>query len=325
MSVYTAITADSLGRFLSRYGLPQATSLEGIEAGMENTNYRVSVQQNGQPHTYILTLFETINAQQLPFFLQLMQHLHDHGLPVPLPLSDRQDRLFSELHDKPAALITLLPGSVIERPSVQQCKELGASLARLHLSTQDFQSHRSNPRNDTWWKTTAKALAPNLATEQQTLLNDEIRFQSLYQLKDLPQGIIHADLFRDNVLFQGEQISAILDLYAACNGPWLYDLAIAISDWCINPHGLPDKTRAQALLTSYHQHRPLTQIERGAWPVLLRRAALRFWLSRLEATTRSPRRDNEQQMILNKDPNEFMCRLQQYRENEPLLRSLWPK
>jgi homoserine kinase type II len=312
MSVYTPVDRAMLAGFLAPYAVGELQDFHGIEAGIENSNYFVTTGDG----EYVLTLFESLQAEELPLFLALMDHLAAAGLPVPRALPDKQGRTLQRLAGKPAILVLRLSGRSVEHPGIGHCRAIGAALAQLHLAAADAPMQRSNPRGYAWWKQVATELAPGLTPQERELLDEELRFQSLYHLQDLPRGMIHADLFRDNVLFQDETVSGMLDLYAACEAPWLYDLAVVVSDWCTPSDGLPDPQQTRALLAAYNDVRPLIPLERGAWPVVLRQAALRFWLSRLW--------EQHQGRPLRKDPAEFRHRLELFVKNEAYLRNLWP-
>ena len=201
-------------------------------------------------------------------------------------------------------------------PGPEHCATIGSTLARIHLTAPGAGFQRDNPRGLDWWREVAQGLGPDLPADQQALLEAELGFQSRYRLEDLPQGTLHADLFRDNVLFENGRLSGILDFYSACQGSLLYDLAVTVCDWCGPPGGLPDAGLSGAMLGAYQQLRPLTPLERGAWPVVLRQAALRFWLSRLWQL----RQGREQ----HKDPEEYRRRLDLFVKNEAYCRNLWP-
>ncbi len=280
MSVYTHVTQAQFAAWLAGYSVGEPVALEPIAAGIENTNYFVTTTQG----RYVLTLFERLPASELPFYLNLMAHLSRHGIPSPAPIADLADRYLSELNGKPAALVTRLGGRSIERPGEPECAELGALLARMHLAGRSYAGYLENPRGPKWWRVAALAVRPFLDAERQRLLDEELRFQSLYRFPDLPRGPIHADLFRDNALFEGGRISGVIDFYFAAVDCWLLDCAVCANDWCLIDCAADrrlDPAKTRALLASYHAVRPLTALERGAWPVLLRAAALRFWLSRL--------------------------------------------
>ena len=277
MSVYTKVTERELGDWLKAYSVGTLVELKGIAAGIENTNYFVTTTHG----RYVLTLFERLPAKDLPFYLGLMAHLARHGIPCPSPLADRSNRLLSALNGKPTALVTRLPGAVVTQPSAAHCAEVGAVLANMHLAGRSYAGDLENPRGPEWWRETAPRVAPFLDEHRRRLLEAELAFQSGHRLRDLPRGPVHADLFRDNVLFEGPRIGGVVDFYFAGVDAWLFDVAVTLNDWCVHADGELDRARAGALLGAYHAVRPFTEVERGAWPVMLRAAALRFWLSRL--------------------------------------------
>jgi homoserine kinase type II len=277
MSVFTKVTEGELGAWLERYTVGTPVTLQGISAGIENTNYFV-VTTGGR---YVLTLFEKLTAQELPFYLDLMAHLADAGIPCPRPVANRAGALLDELNGKPATLVSFLPGKDVVHPAAAHCGSVGALLARIHLTGNSYPGAMANPRGPRWWKAVMPEILPFLKKEDADLLREEVRFQSLYRHSDLPRGAIHADLFRDNVLFDQDRIAGVIDFYFACSDALLYDLAITVNDWCVEPDGSLDHDRAQALLETYCKLRPYTGVERSAWPVMLRAAALRFWVSRL--------------------------------------------
>ncbi len=280
MSVYTPVSESQLAEWLRNYSVGTLRALEPVEAGIENTNYFVTTTQG----RYVLTLFERLPAEELPFYLNLMAHLARHGIPSPAPIADLSDLYLSRLNGKPAALVTRLAGTSVERPRAQECAELGALLARMHLAGRSYAAYLENPRGPKWWRAAARAVRTFLDAEDLALLDEELRFQSLYRFPDLPRGPVHADLFRDNALFDDGRISGVIDFYFAGTDCLLLDLAVCANDWCLvdpaRDRGL-DETKTRALLGAYTALRPFVALERGAWPVLLRAAALRFWLSRL--------------------------------------------
>lgn len=277
MSVYTKVTAAELSDWLKRYSVGALVELKGIAAGIENTNYFVTTTHG----RYVLTLFERLPREALPSYLKLMAHLARHGIPCPSPIADRTNRLLTELNEKPAALVTRLAGVVVQQPSPAHCAEVGAVLADMHVAGRSYRGMVENPRGPKWWHATAPQVMPFLDDRGRRLLETELEFQSRQRLDDLPRGPVHADLFRDNVLFEGERIGGVLDFYFAGLDALLFDVAVTLNDWCIHPDGTIDRTRASAFLAAYHAGRPCSALERGAWPVMLRAAALRFWLSRL--------------------------------------------
>lgn len=316
MSVFTPVERESLLGFLSPFQLGELLGYRGIAAGVENTNYFVSTNRG----EYVLTLYESLTPGQLGFYLQLLQTLSAQGLPVPLPLPDARGETLGSLHNKPAALFPRLPGQSIESPNQAQCQAIGSHLARLHLAGNSMQEMPSNHRGYQWWQQSLIKLEDKLAPEERHLLQQELQFQSRYRLPDLPRGLIHADLFRDNALFENNELSGILDLYAACEGIWLYDLAIVVIDWASQRQALPEIDLSHAILIAYSRIRPLTKLEKGAWPVVLRQAALRFWLSRLQEW-HNPR---EGSLVEARDPAVFARHLSEFVKNETLLRDLWP-
>ena len=280
MSVYTPVSEGELAAWLRGYSVGEVQGLEAVAAGIENTNYFVTTSQG----RYVLTLFERLQAEELAFYLELMAHLARHGIPCPAPIADLGDRYLSALNGKPAALVTRLPGRSLDRPGAAQCAELGALLARLHLAARSYRGYLENPRGPKWWRHAARAVQPFLDAPRAELLEAELRFQAGQRFPDLPRGPVHADLFRDNALFEGGRICGVIDFYFAGVDCLLYDLAVCANDWCLadeaRDRGL-DPARTRALLGAYAAVRPFTDTERTAWPVLLRAAALRFWLSRL--------------------------------------------
>ncbi len=280
MSVYTPVSDSQLAGWLKNYSVGAPLALEPIAAGIENTNYFVTTSQG----RYVLTLFERLPAAELPFYLDLMAHLARHGIPCPAPIADLGNRYLSSLNGKPAALVTRLEGKSVDSPSAADCAELGALLARMHLAARSYGGYLENPRGPKWWRVAARELRPFLDAELAGLLDDELRFQAQHRFPDLPRAAVHADLFRDNAVFQDGRISGVFDFYFAGVDCLAYDLAVCANDWClVDPERDPrfDEPRAAALLGAYAAVRPLQPAEREAWPVLLRAAALRFWLSRL--------------------------------------------
>lgn len=276
MSVFTTVTVEQLRRWLQDYSIGELLDLQGIAAGITNTNYFVTTGQG----RYVLTLFEKNSAEELPYFLDLMAHLAERKVPCPRPIPNKADETLAMLNGRPAALVSCLRGKDIKQPSLEQCAQVGHVLAEMHLAGLSFPAHMQNPRGPLWCRATAARVTGFLDADDSAMLRSELAFQAGLDTAALPQGVIHADLFRDNVLFDGERLGGVIDFYYACNDILLYDVAIAVNDWCETGHGL-DTERMQALLKAYAGVRPLNTAEREAWPALLRRAALRFWLSRL--------------------------------------------
>jgi len=280
MSVYTAVTADELDAWLARYALGTLVEHSPIAAGIENTNYFVTTAQGA----YVLTLFERLPAAELPFYLDLMAHLARHGIPSPAPIADLTDHYLQTLKGKPAALVTRLPGRSVERPAEAECAELGALLARMHLAGRSYPAYLENPRGPKWWRLAANDLKPHIPKEEHALVESELVYQAQHRFPDLPRGPVHADLFRDNALFDNGRISGVIDFYFAGVDCLLYDVAVCANDWClVDPSSNVElnEKRVKTLLDAYRSVRPLQAIERAAWQPMLRAAALRFWLSRL--------------------------------------------
>jgi homoserine kinase type II len=286
MAVYTEVSTDQAAAFLASLGLGSLLDLQPISSGIENTNYFVS-SEGGE---WVLTLFERLSAEQLPFYLQLMQHLARHGLPVPEPRANAAGALVHQLCGKPAALVTRLVGSSVEAPDLHHLSQLGATLARLHLAVADFPFQQPNLRGADWRESAAAEVLPFLPAETGELLLAELEFQrhltASASHQQLPQGAVHADLFRDNALFDGlpgrERLSAVFDFYFAGIDSFAYDLGVVLNDWCVDPdNGHLDPQHAQSLLDAYQAVRPLAGTELRLLSGLRRTAALRFWISRL--------------------------------------------
>jgi homoserine kinase type II len=279
MSVYTAVTADELDAWLTRYTLGTLIDLAPIAAGIENTNYFVTTERG----RFVLTLYERLPAEELPFYLNLMAHLARAGVEVPAPAPDRTGALFSHLNGRPAGLVRRIDGAPVEIPSQAQCAAVGEALARLHLASESYRARLTNRRGPAWWRQAARAVRPFITAGQSELLTSEVRFQTGFGKGKLPKGAIHGDLFCDNVLFADGRVAGIIDFGFAATDFFAYDLAIAVNDWCVagNADGSLDGERMNALVRAYHAVRPLTDDERAQWIALLRAAALRFWLSRL--------------------------------------------
>ena len=286
MAVYTEVTSAQVDALLSSLGLGPACDLTPIASGIENTNYFVTTPEG----EWVLTVFERLGADQLPYYLRLMQHLARHGLPVPEPRADAQGTLVHALAGKPAALVNRLRGGSLDAPDLHHLGQLGATLARMHQAVADFPLHQPNLRGHDWREAIAPQVLPFMDTASQRLLREEQDFQRHLQASvvahALPAGAVHADLFRDNTLFEGlpgrERLSGVFDFYFAGHDHFAYDLAVVINDWCIDlDSGRLDTQRAQTLLNAYRQQREPHGAELLLLPGLRRAAALRFWLSRL--------------------------------------------
>ncbi|MEZ5478834.1 MAG: homoserine kinase [Thiolinea sp.] len=318
MSVFTAVSAPQLDQFLQGYRVGARLTHAGIAAGVENSNFFVTTARG----EFVLTLFEKHTADELDFFLTLMTFLAEAGVPVARPVPDARSALLNQLNGKPAALIARLPGTAPLIPDVQHCAEMGAMLARIHQAAAGFKPYRAPDRGHVWRVQTARRLlsAGILDERDHQLLQTELRFQEHLPLAGLPQGIIHADLFRDNTLFVEGRLTGIIDWYYACVDSWLYDLAIVVNDWCCDEQGQLRWEHLQACMQGYHAVRPLTAAEAACWAGMLRAAALRFWLSRLLDVLYP--RPGEQ--VLQKDPAEFRIKLQARIAESARLEQMFP-
>ena len=286
MAVFTQVTAEQAQVLMDRLQLGAVTELRGITAGIENTNYFVSTERGD----YVLTIFERLGFEQLPFYLRLMKHLAGRGIPVPDPQADATGEILHTVQGKPAAVVNKLRGGHQLAPDLFHCEQVGAMLARMHLAGQDYALSQPNLRGLPWWTETVPVVLPFLAPEEAELLSSELAFQqqlaASQSYAELPRGPIHADLFRDNVMFEGlpgrEQLSGFFDFYFAGVDTFLFDIAVCLNDWCIDlASGRLDEARAQAFVQAYERERPLSGAEHRLMPALLRAAALRFWVSRL--------------------------------------------
>ena len=282
MAVYTEVSLDEAAALITRLGVGELTALAPCVGGIENTNYFVDTTQG----RYVLTLFERLTAQELPFYLHLMKHLAERGIPVPGPKADASGAILHHLNGKPAAVVDRLPGRHPTEPSVRQCARVGDMLARMHLAGQDFRRRQPNLRGLDWWGVTVPLVLPFLTPPQRRLIETELAFQEELATKPshaaLPRGPIHADLFRDNAMFDGDELTGLFDFYFAGFDTFVFDIAVCLNDWCIEqPTGRLDEERAQAFVGAYDAVRRLRDDEIRLLPAAMRAAALRFWISRL--------------------------------------------
>lgn len=309
MSVFTCISRPQLDQFFSTYALGAIVSFEGISDGIDNTNYWVVTTQG----RFVLTLFESLTADELPDFLGLLSHLHKNNLPCPRPEIDRQGNFLRHLNGKPAVVFKALSGTATLSPTLSQCREIGLQLARLHRCTQGYVFPVKSGNGLAWCQTVRDKIDAHLTAADRRLIDDELAFQAHNSPENLPKGVIHADLFRDNVLFVDDRLSGLLDFYSGCTDVLLFDVAVAVNDWCCDG-GTVNTEKVTALLTAYDSLRPLTQQEKLHTPTLLRAAALRFWLSRLEHQCYPRPGELTQQ----KDPLVFRRILLQHRQSSGL-------
>ncbi|MFN4360377.1 MAG: homoserine kinase [Hylemonella sp.] len=286
MAVFTEVSHDEASALLHSLNLGTLQELRGIQGGIENTNYFATTDQDGEKAEYVLTLFERLSFEQLPFYLHLMKHLAARGIPVPDPAANRDGDILHTVCGKPAAVVNRLRGKSELSPQAAHCAAVGAMLARMHLAGRDYERRQPNLRGLPWWNKTVPLVLPHLDAAQATLLRGELAYQNHIAESAayvaLPRGAIHADLFRDNVMFEGETLTGFFDFYFAGIDTFLFDIAVCLNDWCIDlPTGEADLARSTAFVQAYSAVRPLTAAERQLLPALLRAGALRFWISRL--------------------------------------------
>lgn len=305
MAVYTEVSDDELARFIAGYDLGKLLSFKGIAEGVENTNYLVHTTGG----TFVLTLYEKrVDVADLPFFLGLMEYLCARGVTCPLPVRDRNGNILNELAGRNAVLITFLKGVWPKRPRVEHCLELGKALARMHLAGEDFPLHRANALGLAGWRplydkfaARTEEICPGLGA----LIATELRFLEEKWPTDLPHGVIHADLFPDNVFFLDDKLSGIIDFYFACDDALAYDIAVCLNAWCFDAASAFEPAKGAALLKGYDSVRPLTDRERDAMPILARGAAMRFLLTRSYDWLNTPK----DALVARKDPADYVRRL----------------
>ena len=305
MAVYTSLTLGQVAQFFSCYDLGSVQHSVGIQAGVANTHYRV----RSTAGDFILTLFEEMAADAVVPVLLLLNAVARQGLPVPRPVADRQGHYIGQLAGKPALLSECLPGASAIEPGVADCAAIGCELARLHVATQHYPFSVTNPYGMAGLRRVFAKVRQHLTVDEQMLAHDELAWQEESSGTLLPGGVIHADLFRDNVLLQHGKISGLLDFYSACQGEWLFDLAITANDWCWDGDKV-NQEKMSALLMAYQEVRPLQSVESQLWPKFLRRTALRFWLSRWVYQARV----RPGVLLEPKDPGDFKRKLLVYRQ-----------
>ena len=295
MAVFTPLELSDISTWIETdFDIGQAIGIRGIHGGIENSNFFLDTTRDASKQEYVLTLFERLTAEQLPYYLELMRHLANKGIPVPKPLESKKGAILFELKGKPAAIVTKLPGVSRLEPEAHHCAHVGAMLAKMHLAGADFTKIQLNLRSLPWWQKTVPQVTSHLNLTQQVLLTSELAAQEQFfgsgAYAALPQGASHCDLFRDNVLFDPQDASdaskdhlgGFFDFYFAGTDKWLFDLAVTANDWCLAVNKCElDPARLNAFLNAYQAVRPLTPDEQVSWPLMLRAAALRFWISRL--------------------------------------------
>ncbi|MGH8529655.1 MAG: homoserine kinase [Nevskiales bacterium] len=312
MSVYTKVSREELAQFLRGFPVGELVDHHGIKAGITNTNYFVNTRDGH----WVLTLFEHAAEADLPYFLGLMDHLALRGIACPRPVADHSGNFLTRLKNRPAALVQKLEGHTVAQPNKKQCAAVGKLLGDLHLAGQSFAHHRAPDRGADWRVAATEKVLPRLDAASAALLRDEVAYHEAHRAEydALPQGVIHADLFRDNALFSGQQLAGVIDFYYACNDALLYDLAVTANDWCAGDKGALDADRYHATVHAYAGERAVSEAERQAWPGLLRAAALRFWLSRLY-DSHFPRGG---ELTQTKNPDEFRAILEFHRSGNGL-------
>ncbi len=305
MAVYTEVGDEELARFIKSYGLGDLLSYKGIAEGVENTNYLVSASSG----RFILTLYEKrVDPADLPFFLGLMEHLSARGVTCPLPVRDPAGCNLNMLSGRHAALVTFLDGVWPRKPKAAQCAELGRALAQMHLAGEGFALTRKNALGVSGWRPLYQKFsdrADSILPGLKTLIGAELDVLEARWPADLPAGVIHADLFPDNVFFIGERLSGLIDFYFACNDALAYDIAVCLNAWCFESDFSYNVTKGRALLAGYNELRPLTADEKAAMPLLARGAALRFLLTRSYDWLNTPK----DALVARKDPFDYVRRL----------------
>jgi homoserine kinase type II len=309
MAVYTEVDDGELAAFIGRYDVGELTSYKGIAEGVENSNYLVHTTGG----SFILTLYEKrVDPADLPFFLGLMHHLAAAGIPCPTPVETRDGTALGRLAGRPAALITFLEGMWIRRPRTRHCAELGSALAAMHIAAANFEGTRHNALSRDAWRSLfeqCRAHADSVHAGLNAELDRELDALSVHWPRDLPTGVIHADLFPDNVFFLGDRLSGIIDFYFACTDAFAYDIAICLNAWCFEIDGSFNITKARALLSAYEAKRPLNEAEYDALPLLARGSAMRFLLTRLYDWVNTP----GDALVKRKDPIEYLKKVRFHR------------
>ena len=305
MAVYTDVGEDELSRFIAGYDIGGLLAYKGIAEGVENSNFLVHAERGN----FILTLYEKrVNVKDLPFFLALMEHLAQHGITCPLPVHNKSGNVLGQLAGRPAAIVTFLDGVWVRRPNNRHCAALGEALAKLHLAGADFQMQRANALSAGNWGALyqqANGRGDEVQPGLGKAIEDELAVLEKSWPRNLPRGVIHADLFPDNVFFLGDNVSGLIDFYFACTDTLAYDVAICLNAWCFEPDHSYNVTKGRALLQAYAKARPLSADEREALPILARGAALRFLLTRLVDWLAVP----NGALVRPKDPLEYFRKL----------------
>ena len=309
MAVYTHVEEEELEAFLADYDVGGVRSFKGIAEGVENTNYLLDAEKG----RYILTLYEKrVDQNDLPFFLSLMDHLAHKGIACPVPIRNSEGNQLGELNGRPAAMVSFLEGVSVGRPTAKHCAEVGAGLARMHVAVADFDMKRPNSLAHEGWRALAQDClhaADDVEDGLAAMIEDELAYLDDHWPANLPEGVIHADLFPDNVFFLNDSLSGLIDFYFACTDTFMYDLAICMNAWCFERDGSFNATKARRLTAAYGQERPYADAEIAALPILARGAALRFLLTRLYDSINTV----EGAVVQTKDPMEYVRKLRFHR------------
>lgn len=313
MAVYTEVSDEALEAFLADYDLGKVLSFKGIAGGVENTNYLLRTEQGN----FILTLYEKrVEEADLPFFIGLMDHLASREFACPLPIRNRQGEALGRLENRPAAIISFLEGMEVSHPAPENCRLAGETMARLHMTAQDFEIRRSNALAPAGWPALVNSAVDQADTVEEgmaELIVSEMKFAQENWPSDIPSGVIHADMFKDNVFFLDGQLSGVIDFYFACNDYLAYDLAVGLNAWCFDDDLNFDSTRCAAMVQGYQSVRKLSEREIDVLPVLARGAALRFLLTRVNDWLNVP----PGALVVPHDPKAFSTRLRFFKSATP--------
>lgn len=318
MSVYTHLEHEELAEFLSQYDLGQLVGFEGISAGIENTNYFIDTTKDGVQTRYVLTVFEKNTFEEMPYFINLMGFLSNAGIATAEPMVTRSGQNLLTLKGKPAAVVECLNGSDTPTPNTHQIEQIACAMADMHIKGADYPAHRDNCRSFNWWADALKQLEGTASAEDIAIAQAEMDTQAKLDRTPLPSGVIHADLFKDNALFDGDKLAGVIDFYFACNDVFIYDMAVTLNDWCNQSDGTLDENKARAFLNAYQSVRALTDLEKQHFNLMLRCAALRFWLSRL-MDFHFPR---EGELTQTKNPDDMKRILLAHQQNTTLINEL---
>ena len=320
MAVYTTISDDELASLLARYDLGTLLSFQGIAEGVENSNYLLRTDKAN----YILTLYEKrTNEEDLPFFMGLMEHLAKSGIICPAPIYDNGGQILQKVAGRPAALVSFLDGVSHNVPNTAQCRALGEVLAKMHLATADFAMRRQNALGPQGWQPLLSSIEPqetSLPDNLKTLAQDKLDSLLANWPKDLPSGVIHADLFPNNVMFIGDELTGVIDFYFACSDSLAYDLSICLNSWCFEHDGSFNITKSAAMIEGYQSVRPLSEAEINALPILCRGSAMRFFLTRYYDWINTPK----EAFVKPHDPMEYWSKLRFHEKcTSPAAYGIW--